>query len=81
MDVIRAAGQEDIAAARCFMPGITGRGSTGLSLDMVSEFLGAQRAPVDYTPKGKTRHLRVGKKIQGEVTPLWVPIPVRTVPP
>jgi hypothetical protein len=37
---------------------------------MVSEFLGAERSPVDYVTEGKTRRLSVGKKIQGEVTPI-----------
>ncbi|MEY4779782.1 MAG: hypothetical protein RLZZ607_1095 [Pseudomonadota bacterium] len=46
------------------------RGSTGLFAVMVSEFLGAERSPVDYVTEGKTRRLSVGKKIQGEVTPI-----------
>ena len=46
------------------------RGTTGLFSIMVSEFLGAERAPVEYTTEGKTRRLMVGKKIQGEVTPI-----------
>lgn len=46
------------------------RGTTGLFSIMVSEFIGAERAPVSYETEGKTRRLMVGKKIQGEVTPI-----------
>jgi hypothetical protein len=46
------------------------RGTTGLFSVMVSEFLGAERSPVSYETEGKTRRLMVGKKIQGEVTPV-----------
>ena len=46
------------------------RGTTGLFALMVSEFLGAERSPVSYQTEGKTRRLMVGKKIQGEVTPI-----------
>jgi hypothetical protein len=46
------------------------RGTTGLFGIMVSEFLGAERAPVSYETEGKTRRLMVGKKIQGEVVPV-----------
>lgn len=46
------------------------RGTTGLFAIMVSEFLGAERAPVSYETEGKTRHLIVGKKINGAVTPI-----------
>ena len=46
------------------------RGTTGLFSIMVSEFMGAERSPVEYTTEGKTRRLRVGKKFQGEVTPI-----------
>ncbi len=46
------------------------RGTTGLFGVMVSEFLGAERAPVIYETEGKTRRLMVGKKIQGEIVPL-----------
>ena len=37
---------------------------------MVSEFLGAERAAVNYETEGKKRRLMVGKKIQGEVEPI-----------
>lgn len=37
---------------------------------MVSEFLGAERAAVDYRTEGKTRHLTVGKKIVGAIEPV-----------
>ena len=46
------------------------RGTTGLFAIMVSEFLGAERSPVSYETEGKTRHLIVGKKINGAVTPI-----------
>ena len=46
------------------------RGTTGLFALMVSEFLGAERALVTYETIGKTRHLTVGKKIIGAVTPI-----------
>jgi hypothetical protein len=46
------------------------RGTTGLFAVMVSEFLGAERSPVSYETQGKTRHLIVGKKINGAVTPI-----------
>jgi hypothetical protein len=32
--------------------------------------LGAERSPVSYETEGKTRHLVVGKKINGAVTPI-----------
>lgn len=46
------------------------KGTTGLFSLLVSEFLGAERAKVDYSTEGKTRHLQVGKKITGTVTPI-----------
>ena len=46
------------------------RGTTGLFRMLVSEFLGAERAPVRYENDGKLRRLIVGKKIQGEVVPV-----------
>ncbi len=46
------------------------RGTTGLFGMLVSEFLGAEPAPVTYETEGKTRRLIVGKKIQGEVIPV-----------
>ena len=46
------------------------RGTTGLFGVLVSEFLGAERAPVSYENEGSTRRLMVGKKIQGEVVPV-----------
>lgn len=46
------------------------RGTTGLFRMLVGEFLGAERMPVEYTTEGKTRHLTVGKKIQGAITPI-----------
>lgn len=46
------------------------RGTTGLFGVMVSEFLGSERSPVSYETVGKTRHLVVGKKINGSITPI-----------
>ncbi|MCB1378798.1 MAG: DUF1326 domain-containing protein [Alphaproteobacteria bacterium] len=43
------------------------RGTTGLFSMLVSEFLGAQRAPVVFETEGRKRRLIVGKIIQGEV--------------
>lgn len=46
------------------------RGTTGLFSLLVSEFLGAERAPVSFETEGKERRLMVGKKIQGAVVPV-----------
>ena len=46
------------------------KGTTGLFKVLVSEFLGAERAPVTYETEGKTRRLTVGRKIQGAVEPV-----------
>ena len=46
------------------------RGTTGLFGMLVSEFLGAERAPVRFETEGNARRLMVGKKIQGEVVPV-----------
>jgi len=46
------------------------RGTTGLFKVLVSEFLGAERAPVSFETIGKLRRLIVGKVIHGEVVPV-----------
>lgn len=46
------------------------RGTTGLFKMLVSEFLGAERAPVEFTTEGNARRLMVGKIIQGEIVPV-----------
>ena len=46
------------------------RGTTGLFKVLVSEFLGAERAPVEFVTEGKTRRLTVGRAIQGAVAPI-----------
>lgn len=46
------------------------KGTTGLFKVLVGEVLGAERQPVSYTTEGKTRHITVGRKIQGEVYPV-----------
>jgi hypothetical protein len=45
-------------------------GTTGLFSMLVSEFLGAERSPVEYVTDGKKRRLTVGRTIQGEVEPV-----------
>ena len=46
------------------------RGTTGLFKVLVSEFLGAERAPVSFETEGKKRRLTVGRAIIGEVEPI-----------
>ncbi|SEO88720.1 hypothetical protein SAMN04490248_11517 [Salinihabitans flavidus] len=46
------------------------KGTTGLFKVLVSEFLGAERAPVIFETEGKTRRLIVGRAIHGEVEPV-----------
>ena len=46
------------------------RGTTGLFGVLVSEFLGAERAPVSFETEGATRRLVVGKQIKGEIVPV-----------
>lgn len=46
------------------------RGTTGLFSVLVSEFLGAERAPVSFVTEGKTRRLTVGRVIDGAVIPV-----------
>lgn len=46
------------------------KGTTGLFKMLVSEFLGAERAPIEYVTEGKTRRLVVGKAIKGEIVPI-----------
>lgn len=55
------------------------RGTTGLFGMLVSEFLGAERAPVSYETEGDKRRLMVGKKIQGEVVPVRGADPAREI--
>lgn len=46
------------------------RGTTGLFTLLVGEYLGAERAPVEFVTDGDTRSLSVGRIIQGEVRPI-----------
>ncbi len=46
------------------------KGTTGLFSVLVSEFLGAERAPVIFENEGSARRLMVGRFIQGEVVPV-----------
>lgn len=46
------------------------RGTTGLFKVLVGEILGHERQPVAYETEGKTRHITVGRKIAGVVTPV-----------
>jgi len=55
------------------------RGTTGLFSMLVSEFLGAERAPVIFETAGRKRRLMVGKVIQGEVEPIGGPDPDKDV--
>ena len=55
------------------------RGTTGLFRILVSEFIGAERAPVTYETEGKTRRLTVGKKIKGAIEPIAGPDPDKDV--
>jgi len=54
-------------------------GTTGLFKLLVSEFLGAERAPVEFTTEGKKRRLVVGRAIKGEVEPIAGADPDREV--
>ncbi len=47
-----------------------GKGTTGLFTLLVGEYLGAERAPVEFVTDGDTRSLSVGRAIQGEVKPI-----------
>lgn len=51
------------------------RGTTGLFKLLVSEFLGAERAPVVFETEGEKRRLQVGRMIQGEVEPIVGKVP------
>ena len=55
------------------------KGTTGLFSVLVSEFLGAERAPVIFETEGKSRRLMVGKKIQGAVEPVQGADPEREI--
>lgn len=55
------------------------RGTTGLFSILVSEFLGAERAPVTFETEGAARRLTVGRKIQGEVVPVRGADPSREI--
>jgi len=47
-----------------------GKGTTGLFSLLVGNYLGAERAPVEFVTDGDTRTLSVGRYIQGAVTPI-----------
>jgi hypothetical protein len=46
------------------------RGTTGLFRLLVSEYLGAERAPITFDRDGETRRLTAGKFITGAVAPI-----------
>ena len=46
------------------------KGTTGLFKFLVSEFLGAERAKVEFETEGPARRLKVGRRIQGEIVPI-----------
>ena len=46
------------------------KGTTGLFSMLVSDFLGAERAPITFETEGKKRRLMVGRAIKGEIEPV-----------
>ena len=42
-------------------------GTTGLFTMLVSEIIGAERAPVEIVREGNKRSINIGRKIQGEI--------------
>jgi hypothetical protein len=46
------------------------KGTTGLFTLLVGEYLGAERAPIEFVTDGDTRTLSVGRAIQGAVKPI-----------
>lgn len=48
----------------------TAKGTTGLIEILARESPGHERQPASYEPEGKSRHITVGRKIQGVVTPV-----------
>ena len=63
------ASDEQFAALETIFRG-NARGSTGLFNILVGNYLGAERAPVEFVTDGDTRSLSVGRAIQGEVKPI-----------
>jgi hypothetical protein len=64
----RASDEQFAALETIFRGGA--RGTTGLFNLLVGEYLGAERAPVEFVTDGDTRSLSVGRIIQGEVKPI-----------
>ena len=64
--------RSSIYAIKAFQKIFTGRagGTTALLSFLVGRFLGAERAPIVYETEGRTRMFRVGKVIDGAVTPV-----------
>ena len=60
---------EQFAALETIFRG-SARGTTGLFTLLVGEYLGAERAPVEFVTDGDTRTPSVGRIIQGEVRPI-----------
>jgi hypothetical protein len=46
------------------------KGTTGLFQVLVGEVIGVERQPVSYETDGKTRHITVGRKVEGVVHPV-----------
>jgi hypothetical protein len=46
------------------------KGTTGLFQVLVGEIIGVERQPVSYETDGNTRHITVGRKIEGVVYPV-----------
>lgn len=61
---------DDAFEALCHIFTGAAKGTTGLFKMLVSEFLGAERAPVSFETEGNTRRLIVGKAIRGAITPV-----------
>ena len=55
------------------------KGTTGLFKALVSEFLGAERAKVEFVKEGRKRRLKVGRKIDGEIIPVEGTDPSREI--
>lgn len=60
---------EQFAALETILRG-GARGTSGLFAILVGTYLGAERAPVEFTTDGQTRSLSVGRVIKGAVAPI-----------
>ena len=62
----------DIYAVKALTKIMTGRagGTTGLLSILVGNFLGVQQTPITYDVEGRSRIIKIPKKIDGVVTPI-----------